>query len=151
MQGPHRMMIMPFLRDPSGERFHMKTGRILALGMALGMMAASAPAMAASDAAAGEKMFKKRCKACHTVTENKHKIGPSLFGVVGRKAGSTSFKRYKGLKGADFDWDEASLDKWLKNPKAFVKSMGKRSTSMSFKLKKDGDRANVIEYLKTLK
>lgn len=129
----------------------MKTGRILALGLAMGMMAMSAPAMAAGDAAAGEKVFKKRCKACHTVTESKHKVGPSLFGVVGRQAGSTDFKRYKGLKGADYSWDEESLDTWLKNPKAFIKSKGGKRTSMGFKLKKEVDRANVIEYLKTIK
>jgi len=129
----------------------MKTGQILALGMALGMMAAGTPALAAGDAAAGEKVFKKRCKACHTTDEGKHKVGPSLFGVVGRKAGDTDFKRYKGLKGADYNWDEASLDTWLKDPKAFVKSKGGKSTSMTFKLKKDEDRANVIEYLKSVK
>ena len=95
----------------------MKTGRIFALGLAIGMMATSGSAIA-GDSAAGEKVFKKRCKACHTVTENKHKVGPSLFGVVGRQAGSTDFKRYKGLKGADYSWDEESLDTWLKNPKA---------------------------------
>ena len=114
------------------------------------MMATSGSAIA-GDSAAGEKVFKKRCKACHTVTENKHKVGPSLFGVVGRQAGSTDFKRYKGLKGADYSWDEESLDTWLKNPKAFVKSKGGKRTSMAFKLKKDADRADVIEYLKGVK
>ncbi len=117
----------------------------------MGMMATSAPSMAASDAAAGEKVFKKRCKACHSVAEGKNKVGPSLFGVVGRQAGGTDFKRYKGLKGADFSWDEESLDTWLKNPKAFIKSKGGKSTSMGFKLKKDANRADVIEYLKTVK
>ena len=116
----------------------------------MGMMATSGSANA-GDPAAGEKVFKKRCKACHTVTEGKHKVGPALFGVVGRAAGGTEFKRYKGLKGADYSWDEESLDAWLKNPKAFIKSKGGKSTSMSFKLKKDADRANVIEYLKTVK
>lgn len=129
----------------------MKTVRILALGLAMGMMATSAPSMAAGDTAAGEKVYKKRCKACHSVAEGKNKVGPSLFGVVGRQAGSTDFKRYKGLKGADYIWDEESLDAWLKNPKAFIKSKGGKSTSMSFKLKKDADRTAVIEYLKTIK
>ena len=71
-----------------------------------------------------------------------------MAGIVGRKAGTASgFKRYKGLKGSDITWDEASLDKWLTNPKKFI---GKR-TSMGFKLKKAGQRADVIAYLKTLK
>lgn len=111
---------------------------------------AHTPAVAAGDAAAGEKVFKK-CAACHSVEQGKNKTGPSLYGVVGRKAGSTDFKRYKGLKGVDFVWDEVTLNEWLTNPKKFVKAHTEnKSTSMSFKLKNADDRANVIAYLETV-
>ena len=123
----------------------MKMGACLVIAAAVAL--GGGPALAASDVAKGAKVFKK-CKVCHTANKGgKHRVGPNLFGIVGRQAGSTDFKRYKGLKGSDIVWDEDNLDKWLTNPKKFL---GKRS-SMAFKLKKAGDRANVIAYLKSLK
>lgn len=125
----------------------MRKEKIVALALAAGIALASGSALAAGDAAKGAKVFKK-CKACHSIKAGKNKVGPSLAGVVGRKAGTApGFKRYKGLKGSDITWDEASLDKWLANPKKFL---GKK-TSMALKLKNAGQRADVIAYLKSLK
>ena len=99
----------------------------------------------------GEKLFKK-CTACHSATAGKHKMGPSLAGVFGRKAGTAEgYKKYKGLKGADWIWDTASLDEFLTNPKKFTKKKTGKRASMAFKLKKKDDREHIIEYLKTLK
>jgi len=115
-------------------------------------MAVSDKSVMAGDAAAGEDIFNKKCKTCHTVEEGKHRTGPSLFGVVGRKAGSTDFKRYKGLKDADFVWDETLMVEYIGDPKAFVQShTGNKTTSMTFKLKDEKDREDVVEYLKTVK
>ena len=119
--------------------------------MALAVAVSGKSAMA-GDAAAGETVFKKKCKTCHTVEEGKHRTGPSLFGVVGRQAGSTDFKRYKGLKGVDFAWDEANLIEYIADPKAFVlANTSNKSSSMTFKLKDETERQNVVEYLKTVK
>ena len=93
---------------------------------------------------AGEKIYKKKCKSCHTLEAGKHKTGPSLASIVGRPAGKQDFKNYKGLVDADFVWTEENLDGWLTNPKKFI---GKRS-AMNVKLKKPKDRAAVIEFLK---
>ncbi|MCP5363869.1 MAG: c-type cytochrome [Hyphomicrobiales bacterium] len=110
----------------------------------------SSPVWAQGDAAAGEKVFKK-CQACHSLEAGQHKTGPSLHNVIGRQAGSTDFKRYKGLVGADFTWDEAKLDEYLIDPSAFVKTHTANSRSgMAFKLKDPQDRADVIAYLKSL-
>lgn len=107
-------------------------------------------ALAAGDAAAGEQVFKK-CAACHSIEQGKNKTGPSLHAVVGRPAGSTDFKRYKGLQGADFVWDEVLLDEYLADPKKFVRAhTSNKTTAMSFKLKDAEDRANVIAYLITV-
>ena len=129
--------------------------RFMQKGTCLAIVAAVAlgggPALAAGDAAKGKKVFKK-CKACHTIKKGgKHRVGPNLFGVFGRKAGSTDFKKYKGVKGADWNWDEALLDEYLKDPKAFTKKRTGKRSPMVFKLKKSGDRANVIAYLKSVK
>ncbi len=117
------------------------------LALAFGLLAAALPASA--EDGMGAKLFKKRCKACHEI--GKHKTGPDLAGVYGRKAGSTDFKRYMGLKGADFVWDEAHLDAYLADPIAFVKGLGGHRTAMTIKFKNREQRKAVIDYLKTLR
>jgi cytochrome c len=105
------------------------------------------PAQAEGDAAAGEKVFAK-CKACHELEKGVNKVGPTLKGVVGRKAASVPDYKYseamlaKGAEGVV--WDEATLATYLPDPKAFVPK-----TKMAFAgLKKPEDVANVIAYLK---
>jgi len=101
------------------------------------------------DAVRGNKLF-KRCKACHVAdSSGKHKIGPNLFGVVGRKIASASGYRYsKALKShAGETWDNENLNAWLLKPRAFAKG-----TKMSFRgFKKAKDRADVIAYLSSIK
>ncbi|MDC0190758.1 c-type cytochrome [Rhodospirillales bacterium] len=129
----------------------MKIIKVLLLLFGAIQVLGATPAIAGGDKVRGKKVFNK-CKACHSIKAGKHKIGPSLAGVIGRKAGTVKgFKRYKGLKGADWTWDEATLDEYLTNPKLFVKSRNKRKSAMMLKLKKKRDRDNVIAYLKTLK
>jgi len=99
---------------------------------------------AASLAADGEALYKKYCKKCHSMVPGKHAIGPSLTGIIGKQAGQQDFKKYKALKGSDVMWDEANLNAWIENPKKFI---GK-ATTMVVKVKKAGDRAAIIEYLK---
>lgn len=110
-------------------------------------MIAAVPAMAFAegDAGKGEKVFRK-CKACHTADKEKNKVGPHLVGIVGRAAGSVEgFKYSDAMKGSGLTWDEATLDKYLTKPKDLVPG-----TKMIFGgLKKDGQRADLIAYLKT--
>ena len=108
-------------------------------------------ANAAGDVGKGKTVFNK-CRACHSALPKKHGVGPSLFGIVGRKAGSEAgFKRYKGLKKADWVWDEAALDAYLADPRKFTKARTGTNSSMVLKTSKARDRNNLIEYLKTLK
>jgi cytochrome c len=113
-----------------------------ALVMAVGLLSAG-PALA-GDAANGEKVYKK-CKACHALEEGKHKVGPSLAGIVGKPAGAAEGYKYsKAMAESGLVWDEATLDGYLEKPRSFLKG-----TKMSFAgLKKEEDRADVIEFLK---
>jgi len=118
--------------------------KIFALALGVTMLVASGSALAN-----GEKDFKKRCGSCHTVDAGKHKTGPSLAGMVGKKAGTTDFKRYKGLKGADFTWDEAKLDAWMTDSRKFAQeNFPSKKTTMSVKIKKAEERKEIIEYMK---
>lgn len=110
-------------------------------------LAFALPARADGDAAAGKIVFNK-CAICHTVDPAKKGIGPTLFGVVGRKSASVEgFSYSEAMKNANKTWDAATLDQYLTNPKAMVPG-----TKMVFPgLPKPEDRANVIAYLSTLK
>jgi cytochrome c len=101
----------------------------------------------AADVEAGRTAFKK-CALCHTTEAGKNKIGPSLFGVVGRKSASLeNFNYSEGMKKFDHIWDEATLASYLSDPRAAVPG-----TKMIFPGIKDKiERDDVIAYLETLK
>ena len=105
------------------------------------------PALAA-DAEAGKTAFKK-CALCHATEAGKsNKIGPSLFGVVGRKAASLeNFGYSEGMKKFEHAWDEQTLDLYLADPRGAVPG-----TKMIFLgIKDKTERDDVIAYLETLK
>jgi cytochrome c len=111
------------------------------------LLAGSATATLAADPAAGEKVFKTQCGICHSVAAGQNRIGPTLFGVVGRPAGSVpGFNYTADHKKLGVTWDAATLDKHLTNPRAMVPD-----TSMVYAgLKDDAERANLVAYLETL-
>ncbi|KAB7646177.1 c-type cytochrome [Polymorphobacter fuscus] len=110
-------------------------------------MPAFAQAMPAGNAAAGEKVF-AQCKTCHVTDKGVNRVGPSLFGVVGRKAGTVPGYKYSAanLK-SGLTWTPAQLNTYLEAPQKVIKG-----TKMAFGgLKKPQDRADVIAFLATKK
>ncbi len=102
------------------------------------------------DAKTGKALFNS-CQGCHSVQPSDNGVGPSLFGVYGRKAGSLSDYDYSGaMKNSTVIWNDSSLDKHLADPKGFIPGnyMG---DSFPKGVVGAGDRASLIEYLKTLK
>ncbi|MDA0701734.1 MAG: cytochrome c family protein [Proteobacteria bacterium] len=108
---------------------------------------AEAQTASAGDPAAGEKVFRK-CKACHTAEKGgPNRVGPNLYGIVGRPTASAADYSYSSaMTEHGGTWTEATLDTYLADPKAEVPG-----TKMAFVgLKKEADRLDVIAYLKSL-
>ena len=100
--------------------------------------------LASASVANGEKVFKK-CAACHSIAKGKgNKIGPALFGVLGRQAGSLADYKYsKAMIAHGKPWTFEEMNSFLTKPKDWVKG-----TKMSFVgLKNAKDRAAVILYM----
>lgn len=97
------------------------------------------------DAAAGETVF-AQCRTCHLVEEGKNGVGPSLYGIVGRQAGTIEGFNYSDAnKGSGVTWTPEVLYDYLEAPREFMPG-----TRMAFPgLKDPQDRADVIAYLQT--
>lgn len=98
------------------------------------------------DPVAGKRVFVK-CLACHVVTEGQNRVGPSLYGIVGRSAGSIpGFAYSPANKNSGITWTEEIMFAYLKNPQAYIPG-----TKMVFPgLPSGQDRADVIAYLKSV-
>jgi cytochrome c len=127
----------------------------LRIGLATGLAALAAGAFmapataqnAAGNPALGRTVF-ARCAACHAVTPGTNRLGPSLAGVVGRKAGSVPGYNYSpAMKASRVVWNARSLDGYLTRPSAVVPG-----TKMAFAgIAAPADRANLIAYLNTVR
>ena len=117
--------------ETTSESSSSESGEIMAL-------------LASASVADGKKIFKK-CAACHSIAKGgANKIGPALWGVLGRKAGSISDYKYSNAMAAHAKpWSLEEMNGFLIKPKDWIKG-----TKMSFiGLKKDTDRAAVILYM----
>jgi cytochrome c len=130
--------------DPGGNRMPVSV-RLVVFAALLALVRAGDAA--AADVEAGKATF-KQCLLCHTAEPGKNKIGPSLFGIVGRKAASLKNYDYSdAMKHFNHVWTAQTLNIYLQNPHAEVPG-----TKMIFPGIKDAkERANLIAYLETLK
>ena len=118
-------------RETTSESSSAGSGDIMAL-------------LASASVADGKKIFKK-CAACHSIAKGgANKIGPALWGVLGRKAGSISDYKYsKAMAAQAKPWSLEEMNGFLIKPKDWVKG-----TKMTFAgLKKETERAAVILYM----
>ncbi len=95
-------------------------GAVLLASMAVAVAADAGSAANADPAAsnAGQAAFNNNCRTCHSAKEGDNRLGPSLHGIVGAKAGSRpGYANYSGaLKGSGVTWDAATLDRFIANP-----------------------------------
>jgi cytochrome c len=91
------------------------------------------------------KTVVKKCIGCHSVSKGGgNKIGPALWGVIGRKVGSVSEYKYsKAMSGFDKNWDFEAMNNFLIKPKGYIKG-----NKMAFAgISKEKDRASLVLYL----
>ena len=92
-------------------------------GMAclLSLPAALAQAPEGKEGDSGQQAFKNACRTCHLVREGDNRLGPNLYKIVGRKAGSLpDYAFSSAMKEADFVWDEEMLDHFIAKPDEVV-------------------------------
>lgn len=123
--------------------------RLVARSLALTLLSSLAVTgqAGAADVEAGKKVFNK-CAACHSVEPGKTKVGPSLWGVVGRKAGTLEGYSFSAaMKNSGLTWDVSTLELYLAKPSEVVKG-----SKMAFAgIKDPTELADVVAYLQTLK
>jgi cytochrome c len=97
---------------------HIARTQAIWFAPALLAMIAAARADTTSDP---QMVFNNSCRTCHSMKEGDNRLGPSLAGVVGRKAGTLSGYQYSSsMQNSGITWDEATLDKFISNPDQVV-------------------------------
>lgn len=87
------------------------------------------------------------CRACHSAEPGRNGVGPSLFGIVGTKAGDVPGYNFSpALKESGVTWDRQTLDTWLQGPMQMVPG-----TNMVIGVSNPEKRKEIIDYLETLK
>lgn len=102
------------------------------------------PAAAAEE---DQAVFNSHCRTCHTTKEGDNRLGPSLYKIFGRKAGSSPGYNYSdSLANSGIVWDEATLDRFITRPDSVVANNKMKPYSG---LNDDAVRTRIIQYLKS--
>lgn len=113
------------------------------------LCAAGAGRASAAGDDAGMLAFNNHCRQCHSYMKADNRLGPSLYGVVGRKAGSLkSYNNYsQALQNSGITWTPENLDKWIAKPDAVVS--GNNMGTIFSGLDDANARKSIIDFLKT--
>lgn len=117
---------------------------VAVVGFAGVSLAQNAPG---GDPKRGAQVFKVQCSVCHTAAQGAgHSIGPNMYGVVGRPAGTAAgFKYSEAMGKVKVDWSPANLDQYLENPWTIAPG-----TPMALVVPSAKNRTDVIAFLASL-
>ena len=120
-------------------------GPVSAWLLSLCLLGAACPAVQAQEA--GRKAFEE-CSACHATEAGVNGVGPTLFGIVGSRAGEVEGFRFSGpMKRSGVVWTPDMLDKYIADPQAVVPG-----TRMPYSGLADAAlRGELVKYLASLK
>ena len=94
---------------------------VLPLAAALALLSGAALAQSDVDPEEAKLAFNNHCRQCHVTREGDNRLGPSLYGVFEREAGSAPGYAYSSaMKNADLVWDAGTLDRYIEKPDAVV-------------------------------
>ncbi|MDP1910602.1 MAG: c-type cytochrome [Hyphomicrobium sp.] len=116
----------------------------------MSLLASLAPVAAAQEENdEGMVAFNNNCRTCHSFKAGDNRLGPSLHGIVGRKAGSQEgFAFSSAMKSSGITWDAANLDQFVENPDKVVHGNGMKPYGG---IADAGERKKIVDYLRTLK
>jgi cytochrome c len=102
------------------------------------------PALAKDD---GQAAFNNTCRMCHTMKKGDNRLGPSLAGIIGRKAGALPGYNYSSsMRQSGIIWDAASLDQFIADPDKVVHGNNMKPYGG---LKDAARRKAIVEFLKS--
>jgi cytochrome c len=102
----------------------------------------------AIEATPEQQVFNNACRTCHTIKNGDNRLGPHLYKIIGRKAGSLLGYDYSSaMKGADFVWDEEKLERFIANPDETVPGNSMKPYSG---LASSDDRTKIIAFLQSI-
>ena len=114
---------------------------------ALGLLAALTVEHAQTPNDAGQIAYNNACRTCHSIREGDNRLGPSLYGIVGKKAGTISgYDSSPAMRQSGILWDEKNLDKFIADPEAVVYGNAMKPYGG---IASEEERQKIISYLKT--
>ena len=116
------------------------------ISLTMAISGAASAVAAEGDPEAGERVF-RQCVACHSLNEGENRVGPSLYGIFGREAGSVDGYNYTdAMRDSGVVWDAETLDAHLADTRGFIPN--NRMGIMNPQGVPDAqDRADIISYL----
>ena len=111
------------------------------------LIAALPAAQAQTSSDAGQIAYNNACRTCHSIREGDNRLGPSLYGIVGKKAGTVSgYDSSPAMQQSGVVWDEENLDKFITDPEQVVHGNAMKPFGG---ISSEDERQKIISHLKS--
>ena len=114
---------------------------------AIALLATLATAYAQDSDNAGQIAYNNACRTCHSVRDGDNRLGPSLYDIIGKKAGTISgYDSSPAMRQSGIVWNEEKLDKFIADPEAVVHGNAMKPYGG---IASEDERQKIIAYLKS--